>query len=137
MTGGMFLDQNDLLHTMETLFWIGKNQNATNEPIAYQLAQVISTLEDMVEQNSRRWFADSDTLLGFRRAMKLLRSLGCNCEDCEDKCRCSQEHRRCTPLCAAHHTDESILSSCMLETGNEESDPDAHDSESSDEEYTE
>ena len=137
MTGGMFLDQNDLLHTMETLFWIGKNQNATNEPIAYQLAQVISTLEDMVEQNSRRWFADSDTLLGFRRAMKLLRSLGCNCEDCEDKCRCSQEHRRCTPLCAAHHTDESILSSCMLETGNEESDPDANDSESSDEEYTE
>ena len=137
MTGGMFLDQSDLLRSLETIFWIGKNQNATNEPIAYQLAQVISTLEDMVEQNPRRWFADSDTLMDFRRVIKLLRSLGCDCEDCDDKCRCSQEHRRCTPLCAAHHTDESTLSSCMLETGNEESDPNANDSESSDEEYTE
>lgn len=137
MAGGMFLDQNNLLRSLETLYWIGKNQNATNEPIAYQLAQLISTLEHMVEQNPRGWLAGSNVLMDFRRVIESLRSLGCDCKDCDDKCYCSQEHRRCTPLCAAHHSDKAMLFPCMLETGIQESDPDDNDSESSDEEYTE
>ena len=135
MTGGMFFDQSDLMHSLENLFWVGKNQNATNEPIAYQLAQLISTVEELVERKPRRWFASSDDLLGFRQVIKSLRSLGCTCEDCDNECRCSMEGRRCTPLCAAHYVHESIPFSCMLEVQKKEDN--ASDSENSDEEYIE
>ena len=137
MTGGIFLDQNNLLYTLATFSWIGKNQNATNEPIAYQLAQVVSTLEEMVEQDPKRWLSDSDGLLDFQLVVNLPRSLGCDCEDCDDECRCLQKHRRCTPLCAKHYTKCSMPLSCMLEMQNMENHADSNNSKDRDKEYTE
>lgn len=38
MVRGMFWDKQDILHLLDKLYWIVKNQNITNEPVAYQLA---------------------------------------------------------------------------------------------------
>ena len=119
MTGGMFWDRNDLLCLLDTLLWIGKKQCATNEPIAYHFSQIISILDGIVERRPSRWFSDEVLLAKYREKIHMLRSLGCDCDDCADNCPCSKEARRCTPICVVHHEEGETSLYCMLERRNE------------------
>jgi hypothetical protein len=100
MDGGMLWDDLTLLPLLQTIHWIGRNQNATNEALPYQLGAVLNQLErafDQVVGTSR--FGHTAGLL---QAIRDLRSLGCECELCDETCPCSREDRRCTPLCNDH-----------------------------------
>ena len=49
-----------------------------------------------------------------------LRSLGCECELCDETCPCSRQDRRCTPLCKDHVMETER--ECFEEPRSEESD---------------
>jgi hypothetical protein len=118
MDGGMLWDDLTLLPLLETIHWIGRNQNATNEALPFQLGGVLSQLGmalDQVAGSSR--FGDTAGLL---KVIRDLRSLGCECELCDETCSCSREDRRCTPLCKDHVMETER--ECFEEPRSEESD---------------
>ncbi|GAB7336302.1 hypothetical protein MBLNU13_g09049t2 [Cladosporium sp. NU13] len=74
MDGGMLWDDLTLLPLLHTIHWIGRNQNATNEALPFQLGEVLNQLEralDQVVGTSR--FGHTAGLL---QAIRDLRSLG-------------------------------------------------------------
>jgi hypothetical protein len=100
MDGGMLWDDVTLLPLLQSIYWIGRNQKATNEALPFQLGEVLNQLESGLDQVvGITRFGDAAGLL---KAIRDLRSLGCECDLCDDTCPCSQEGRRCTPLCNDH-----------------------------------
>jgi hypothetical protein len=57
---------------------------------------------------------------GLLQVIRDLRSLGCECELCDETCPCSREDRRCTPLCKDHEMETER--ECFEEPRSEESD---------------
>jgi hypothetical protein len=118
MDGGMLWDDLTLLPLLQTIHWIGRNQNATNEALPFQLGDILNQLEralDQVVGASR--FGHTAGLL---QVIRDLRSLGCECELCDETCPCSREDRRCTPLCKDHEMETER--ECFEEPRSEESD---------------
>ncbi|KAF2158352.1 hypothetical protein M409DRAFT_61732 [Zasmidium cellare ATCC 36951] len=115
MIGGLFLDNQDLIHTLQTFHRIGKNQRITNEPISHQFAQIISSLECIIRRNSAPYFSTPEDLDVFTDFLTRLRALGCDCSKCDEECTCARESRRCTPLCSVHVFGDAMLRSCMSE----------------------
>ncbi|KAF2158955.1 hypothetical protein M409DRAFT_61225 [Zasmidium cellare ATCC 36951] len=102
MVGGFFLDNQDLIHTLQTFYKIGKNQRSTNEPISYQFAHIIWSLECIIRRNSAPYFSTPEDLDVFTDLIRKLRALGCDCSECDEECVCARDGRRCTPLCLVH-----------------------------------
>ncbi|KAF2158731.1 hypothetical protein M409DRAFT_61389 [Zasmidium cellare ATCC 36951] len=102
MIGGFFLDNYDLIHTLQTFYKIGKNQRSTNEPISYQFAHIIWSLERIIRRNSAPYFSTPEDLDVFTDLITKLRGLGCDCSECDEECMCARDGRRCTPLCLVH-----------------------------------
>jgi hypothetical protein len=118
MDGGMLWDDLTLLPLLQTIHWIGRNQNATNEALPFQLGDVLRQLEKALDQvvgTSR--LGDTAEL---SQVIRDLRSLGCECELCDEICPCSREDRRCTPLCKEHVMETER--ECFEEPKSEESD---------------
>lgn len=115
MTGGSFWDGNDLLHLLETLCWIGVNQGATNEALAYQLAPVVSALEEVVLGNRGHYLPKESDGQRFGELVKTLQDLGCACKDCKADCSCLRDGRRCTAFCVSHAANMTNLPPCMEE----------------------
>ena len=114
MQGGTLWDDRNISPILENLQWIGSNQLATNEPIPYQLPEIIQELESRMDED--RFFNLGDDS-NFRSALRNLRDLGCVCSDnCRpNKCSCKKSHRRCTPFCREHEPTGDEEFPCMQE----------------------
>jgi hypothetical protein len=100
MDGGMLWDDLTLLPLLQTIHWIGSNQNATNEALPFQIGDVLNQLERVL--GSKMGIPRFGDTAGLFEVIRDLRSLGCECELCDETCPCSREDRRCTPLCNDH-----------------------------------
>lgn len=86
--------------------------------LPYQLAEVLSQLESyLATQDAKTLHGNSDEI---SRAIQDLRDLGCRCGACEETCPCSEQNRRCTPLCSEHVVGTGMA--CFEEPYSEESD---------------
>ncbi|KAF2108871.1 hypothetical protein BDV96DRAFT_586839 [Lophiotrema nucula] len=118
MEGGMLWDELNIVQTLESIRWICKNQATTNEAIAYQLPDIIRELEKLVKEQPNRFRGSVPKVTFLRKfdeAVSSLRDLGCDCpqQDCDERCECRQEGRRCTAWCTQHPQIASL--DCMNE----------------------
>lgn len=120
MDGGMLWDEMTLLPLLQTIYWIGRNQKVTNEALPFQARDVLNQLEKVLgrKTDSSRF----GNTAGLFKMIRDLRSLGCECELCDETCPCSREDRRCTPLCNDHLMGTER--ECFEEPKSEESDDD-------------
>ena len=114
MQGGTVWDERNILPILKNLQWIGLHQIATNEPIPYQLPEIIQELESLKDQGR---FPNLGNDVGFRSALRNLRDLGCVCSGkCRiNKCNCKKSYRRCTPFCREHGPTGEAEFPCMQE----------------------
>ncbi|KXS97593.1 hypothetical protein AC578_5773 [Pseudocercospora eumusae] len=105
MAGGMLWDDLSIIPVLDLLFRVAEHQNTTNEAIAYQLPDILKSLEAVVKAETKR-FCGSTTqkafLAEFRSAVARIRSLGCDCAAIGGHCPCFAAFRRCTSLCSSH-----------------------------------
>lgn len=105
MTGGMLWDDLSIIPLLNLLFRVAEHQNTTNEAIAYQLPDILTSLEALVKAETKR-FCGSTTqkafLTEFCSAIARIRSLGCDCAAIGGHCPCFAASRRCTSLCSSH-----------------------------------
>jgi hypothetical protein len=120
MEGGMLWDELNLLETLSVLRDIGYHQNATNEPIPFQLPRIIGQLKELVSADPER-FAEqhADFAPRFEDAVRAIEGLGCRCSrpTClPSQCTCQQEKRRCTSFCLKHaELPPNSDRTCMVE----------------------
>jgi hypothetical protein len=120
MEGGMLWDELNLLETLSVLRDIGHHQNATNEPIPFQLPRIIGQLKELVSADPER-FAEqhADFAPQFEDAVRAIEGLGCRCSKLTclaSLCSCRQEKRRCTSFCLKHvELPPNSDRTCMVE----------------------
>jgi hypothetical protein len=120
MEGGMLWDELNLLETLSVLRDIGHHQNATNEPIPFQLPRIIGQLKELVSADPER-FAEqhADFAPQFEDAVRAIEGLGCRCSKLTclaSQCSCRQEKRRCTSFCLKHvELPPNSDRTCMVE----------------------
>ena len=81
MEGGILWDECSIPEILEGLTWIAKNPACTNEAIAYQMPELIDTLEQWFDENHVHMVEeeqDSQYQDAIKAGIAKLRSLGCN-----------------------------------------------------------
>jgi len=104
MAGGMLWDELAMVSVLHNIYWIGKNQKATNEALPYQLSAVLDRLKSD-ERLNPSLYKDTREL---QQAIRALQRLGCKCATCNGECPCSRQDRRCTPLCTGHSMESKM-----------------------------
>ncbi|KAF2158750.1 hypothetical protein M409DRAFT_61408 [Zasmidium cellare ATCC 36951] len=125
MSGGMLWDELNILSILHSLVWIGQNQQATNESVAYQLPGIINALQNLVQSDSARFsshYPPGTFQRKFEDALQTYKALGCSCATNETEiCPCDAAGRRCTAQCAGHpKLPESSQFDCMYEQAEED-----------------
>lgn len=114
MQGGVIWDEETLPSILANLYWIGVHQEASNEPLPYQMKEVVDRLEILSNRTGHPLNSKKQAIANGIRGM---RSLGCKCFPCSksSNCLCRHQGRRCTPFCFNHLPKRSNEWICMKE----------------------